>query len=68
MIIITIGLSILIRETALHIWGADARLCGTSVTAVNLGGVLYHRRYMGGRNQLDYGYSARHLFQFYSSQ
>lgn len=43
MIIITIGVSILIRETALHIWGEGVRalpyFTGTSVTAINLGGV-----------------------------
>ncbi|MGE5188509.1 MAG: branched-chain amino acid ABC transporter permease [Gemmatimonadota bacterium] len=43
MIIITIGLSILIRETALHLWGESVRalpyFTGTSVTAINLGGV-----------------------------
>lgn len=44
MIIITIGLSILIRETALHIWGEGVTalpyFTGTSVTSVNLGGVF----------------------------
>ena len=43
MIIITIGISILIRETALHLWGESVRalpyFTGTSVTAFNLGGV-----------------------------
>lgn len=43
MIIITIGVSILIRETALHVWGESVRalpyFTGTSVTAFNLGGV-----------------------------
>ncbi len=43
MIIITIGVSILIRETALHIWGESVRalpyFTGTSETAINLGGV-----------------------------
>ncbi len=43
MIIITIGISILIRETALHIWGESVRalpyFTGTSETAINLGGV-----------------------------
>jgi branched-chain amino acid transport system permease protein len=44
MIIITIGISILIRETALHIWGEGVRalpyFTGTSVSAINLGGVF----------------------------
>ncbi len=44
MIIITIGLSILIRETALHIWGESVRalpyFTGTSVSSINLGGVF----------------------------
>ncbi len=44
MIIITIGLSILIRETALLIWGEGVRalpyFTGTEVTAINLGGVF----------------------------
>ena len=43
MIVITIGLSILIRETALHIWGEGVRalpyFTGTSVTSIRLGGV-----------------------------
>src|SRR5512144_2516731 len=43
MVIITIGISILIRETALHIWGESVKalpyFTGTSVTAFNLGGV-----------------------------
>ncbi len=43
MIIITIGLSILIRETALHVWGESVRalpyFTGTSVTSLRLGGV-----------------------------
>lgn len=44
MIIITIGISILIREAALHIWGESVRalpyFTGTSVTALNLSGVF----------------------------
>ncbi len=44
MIIITIGLSILIREVALHVWGESFRalpyFTGTSVTALHLGGVF----------------------------
>ena len=44
MIIITIGISILIRETALHIWGEGVQalpyFTGTSVSALNLGGVF----------------------------
>jgi len=44
MIIITIGISILIRETALHIWGEGVRalpyFAGTSVSAINMGGVF----------------------------
>lgn len=43
MIIITIGLSILIREMSLHIWGESVRalpyFTGTSVSSINLGGV-----------------------------
>jgi branched-chain amino acid transport system permease protein len=43
LIIITIGISILLRETALHIWGEGVRalpyFTGTSVTSINLGGV-----------------------------
>ena len=43
MIIITIGISILIREIALHIWGESVRalpyFTGTSVTSYKLGGV-----------------------------
>ncbi len=43
MIIITIGISILIRETALHIWGESVRalpyFTGDSVTSIRLGGV-----------------------------
>jgi len=43
MIVITIGLSILIRETALHIWGESVRalpyFTGTSVTSIRLGEV-----------------------------
>ena len=43
MIIITIGLSILIRETALHVWGESVRslpyFTGSSVTSIRLGGV-----------------------------
>jgi branched-chain amino acid transport system permease protein len=44
MIIITIGISILIRESALHVWGENVRalpyFTGTSVTSINLGGVF----------------------------
>jgi branched-chain amino acid transport system permease protein len=44
MIIITIGISIVVRETALHIWGESVRalpyFTGTSVTAINLGGAF----------------------------
>lgn len=44
MIIITIGLSILIREIALHIWGEGVKalpyFTGTSVTSIKLGGVF----------------------------
>jgi len=44
MIIITIGISILIRELALHIWGEGVRalpyFTGTSVTAIRLGDVF----------------------------
>jgi branched-chain amino acid transport system permease protein len=44
MIIITIGISILIRELALHIWGEGVRalpyFTGTSVTALRLGNVF----------------------------
>ncbi|MFZ2225376.1 MAG: branched-chain amino acid ABC transporter permease [Candidatus Deferrimicrobium sp.] len=43
MVIITIGVSILIREIALHIWGDGVRalpyFTGSSVTSINLGGV-----------------------------
>jgi branched-chain amino acid transport system permease protein len=43
MIIITIGISILIRETALHVWGEGVRalpyFTGTSVTSIHLRGV-----------------------------
>jgi branched-chain amino acid transport system permease protein len=43
MIIITIGISILIRETALHVWGEGVRalpyFTGDSVTSIRLGGV-----------------------------
>jgi branched-chain amino acid transport system permease protein len=43
MIIITIGISILVRETALHVWGEGVRalpyFTGTSVTSIRLGGV-----------------------------
>lgn len=43
LIIITIGISILIRELALHLWGESVRalpyFTGTSETALNLGGV-----------------------------
>jgi branched-chain amino acid transport system permease protein len=43
MIIITIGISILVREAALHIWGESVKalpyFTGTSVTSINLGGV-----------------------------
>jgi branched-chain amino acid transport system permease protein len=42
--IITIGLSILIREIALHIWGTDVKslpyFTGTAVTTISFGGVL----------------------------
>ena len=44
MIIITIGLSIVIREMALHVWGEGFRalpyFTGTSVTSINLWGVF----------------------------
>ncbi|MDA8432920.1 MAG: branched-chain amino acid ABC transporter permease, partial [Nitrospiraceae bacterium] len=44
MIIITIGLSILIREIALHIWGEGVKalpyFTGTSVSSIKLGGVF----------------------------
>jgi branched-chain amino acid transport system permease protein len=43
MIIITIGLSILIRETALHIWGESVKalpyFTGTAVTMISVAGV-----------------------------
>jgi len=44
MIIITIGLSILIREISLHIWGEGVKalpyFTGTSVTSIKVGGVF----------------------------
>jgi branched-chain amino acid transport system permease protein len=44
MIIITIGLSIVIRESALQIWGEGVRalpyFTGTAVTSLNIGGVF----------------------------
>lgn len=44
MIIITIGLSILIREIALHIWGESVKalpyFTGTAVSSISLGGVF----------------------------
>lgn len=44
MVIITIGLSILIREAALHLWGEGVRalpyFTGGSVTSIDLGGVF----------------------------
>jgi len=44
MVIITIGISILIRETALHIWGESVKalpyFTGSSVSSINLGGVF----------------------------
>jgi branched-chain amino acid transport system permease protein len=44
MIIITIGLSIVIREAALHVWGDGVRalpyFTGTSVSAIEIGGVF----------------------------
>jgi branched-chain amino acid transport system permease protein len=43
MVIITIGISILIRETALHIWGESVKalpyFTGSSESSINLGGV-----------------------------
>jgi branched-chain amino acid transport system permease protein len=43
MVIITIGVSILIRETALHVWGESVRalpyFTGSSVTSLKVGGV-----------------------------
>ncbi|MGB7629493.1 MAG: branched-chain amino acid ABC transporter permease [Candidatus Deferrimicrobium sp.] len=43
MVIITIGISILIREIALHLWGESVRalpyFTGSSVSSINLGGV-----------------------------
>ncbi|HLN91369.1 MAG TPA: branched-chain amino acid ABC transporter permease [Patescibacteria group bacterium] len=43
MVIITIGISILIREIALHIWGESVRalpyFTGSSTSSINLGGV-----------------------------
>ncbi|TRZ98944.1 MAG: branched-chain amino acid ABC transporter permease [Deltaproteobacteria bacterium] len=43
MVIITIGVSILVREIALHIWGEGVRalpyFTGSSVSSINLGGV-----------------------------
>jgi branched-chain amino acid transport system permease protein len=43
MIIITIGISILIREVALHLWGGDVRalpyFIGNAVTSVNILGI-----------------------------
>ncbi len=44
MIIITIGISIIIREVALHIWGESVRslpyFTGSEITAISLGGVF----------------------------
>ncbi|GAB4482923.1 MAG: branched-chain amino acid ABC transporter permease [Thermodesulfovibrionales bacterium] len=44
MIIITIGISILLREAALHIWGEGVRalpyFTGSSVSSINIGGVF----------------------------
>lgn len=44
MIIITIGISILIREIALHVWGESVRalpyFTGSSVTSINMWGVF----------------------------
>jgi branched-chain amino acid transport system permease protein len=44
LIIITIGISILLREVALHVWGEGVHalpyFTGTATTAVNLGGVF----------------------------
>jgi branched-chain amino acid transport system permease protein len=43
MVIITIGVSILIREIALHIWGESVKalpyFTGSSISSINLGGV-----------------------------
>ncbi|HAM55088.1 MAG TPA: branched-chain amino acid ABC transporter permease, partial [Candidatus Rokubacteria bacterium] len=43
MVIITIGVSILIREIALHIWGNAVRalpyFTGSAISSINLGGV-----------------------------
>jgi branched-chain amino acid transport system permease protein len=43
MIVITIGISILVRESALHVWGEQVRalpyFTGDEVTALDLGGV-----------------------------
>jgi branched-chain amino acid transport system permease protein len=43
MVIITIGVSILIREIALHVWGNSVRalpyFTGSSISSINLGGV-----------------------------
>jgi branched-chain amino acid transport system permease protein len=45
MIIITIGLSILIREAALHLWGESVRalpyFTGNEITSINVGGVRF---------------------------
>ena len=45
MIIITIGISILVREAGLHIWGESVRsltyFTGNEVSSINLGGVRF---------------------------
>ena len=45
MIIITIGISILVREVGLHIWGESVRsltyFTGNEVSSINLGGVRF---------------------------
>ena len=45
MIIITIGISILVREVSLHIWGESVRslpyVTGNEISSINLGGVRF---------------------------